>query len=289
MKLKLIILLITFVFAGCQQLSNLTTPKPVSIGGLGSLVSLKDKSLDERQLTKLVKAVVKQKRVSVEDAKAMLNIYQRQTNSFLNASNSVNKNDEVLSMKEVEPYLMLLLQHESLRQEANLATQAAITQEVSKIAHFNDNENSGLRENVGNLAGSYVNAAVQTVAQKSEEKRAIYENQQAANKFNLIEGFEQTAVDITQGKKENILPEEGKNAEQFLADLRDYNESLPASAKILDANGRLVNPSQMSDRQRASMEDIFGTSNPAGGRLSKRMRETYNQLANATERQVKGL
>jgi hypothetical protein len=287
MKLKLIILLTTFVFAGCQQLSNLTTPKPVQIDGLGSLVSLKDKSLNERQLTKIVKAVVKQNRVNLEDAKAMLNIYQRQSNDFLNASNSVNKNDEVLSMKDVEPYLMLLLQHESLRQEANLATQVAITQEVSRTAHFNDNENSGLRENAGNLAGSYVNAAVQTVAQKSEEKRAIYENQQAANKFNLIEGFEQTAVDITQGKKENILPEEGKNAEQFLADLRDYNESLPASAKILDANGRLVNPSQMSDRQKDSMEDIFGTSNPAGGRLSARMNAIYDKLANATERQVK--
>ncbi len=67
MKLKLIILLTTFVFAGCQQLSNLTTPKPVQIDGLGSLVSLKDKSLDEEQLTKIVKTVVKQKRVTVED------------------------------------------------------------------------------------------------------------------------------------------------------------------------------------------------------------------------------
>ena len=77
MKLKLIILLATFVFGGCQQLNNLTTPKPVIIDGLGSLVSLKDKSLDEEQLTKLVKAVNQINRVSVEDAGATLNIYQQ--------------------------------------------------------------------------------------------------------------------------------------------------------------------------------------------------------------------
>ena len=68
MKLKLIILLTTFVFGSCQQLSDLSKPKPVQIDGLGSLVSLKDKSLDERQLTKIVKAVNQINRVSVEDA-----------------------------------------------------------------------------------------------------------------------------------------------------------------------------------------------------------------------------
>jgi len=83
MKLKLIILLATFIFGGCQQLTNLTTPKPVTIDGLGSLQSLKDKQLDKEQLTKIVKTIVKQKRVNLEDALAMLNIYQRQTDSFL--------------------------------------------------------------------------------------------------------------------------------------------------------------------------------------------------------------
>jgi len=82
MKLKLIILLATFIFGGCQQLTNLTTPKPVTIDGLGSLVSLKDKQLDKEQLTKIVKTIVKQKRVNLEDALAMLNIYQRQSNDF---------------------------------------------------------------------------------------------------------------------------------------------------------------------------------------------------------------
>jgi hypothetical protein len=121
-----------------------------------------------------------------------------------------------------------------------------------------------------------------------KQNRATLENQQAMNKISLVNVYEQGEFNLANLSK-MATAEEKTKAQEFLADLRDYNESLPASAKILDANGRLVNPSQMSDRQRASMEDIFGTSNPAGGRLSKRMRETYNQLANATERQVKGL
>lgn len=83
MKLRLIILLATFIFGSCQQLSNLTTPKPVEIDGLGSLVSLENKSLDEEQLTKTVKTVVKQRRISLEDAEVMLDIYRQQSNDFL--------------------------------------------------------------------------------------------------------------------------------------------------------------------------------------------------------------
>ena len=133
----------------------------------------------------------------------------------------------------------------------------------------------------GNAKGNNVDDAV-------KQNRATLENQQATNKISLVQVYEQGAFNRTSGTKTATADEKTK-AQEFLADLKQYNESLPPTAKILDGNGRLIKPSQMNDRQKDSMEDIFTTSDPAGGRLSARMRATYNELLNATERQVKGL
>ena len=224
MKLGFILLLTAIFLNGCQQLSNLTTPKPVEIDGLGSLSSIKDIKLNENQLLTVIKQVIKKKRVNRDDAQAMTEIYKQNDNQFLKASGRAIDSTDILSTKDVENYLALILQHESLRDDVNQTTQIIIIKEIKNSVNFDKPENSRIGENVGNLAGSYVNAYNRAIAKNSEEKRDALDNQQGINKVNIVNGFEQAAFEET----------DKTNAEQFLNDLKEYNDSLPAKSKILD-------------------------------------------------------
>ena len=122
-----------------------------------------------------------------------------------------------------------------------------------------------------------------------EMNRDTLEKQQGSNKVALVNTYEQAAFERTNGTQ-TATPEAKAKAKEFLNDLKEYNDSLPAASKILDSNGRLINPLKMTGEQKASLEDIFsGKTNTAGDRLSNQMRAIYNELLNATERQVKGL
>lgn len=115
------------------------------------------------------------------------------------------------------------------------------------------------------------------------------DNRQSSNKIALVATYERAAFERASGARPATADEKTK-AQQFLNDLRVYNESLPQRARILDANTRLISPAKMSAEQRALMEDIFsGETNEAGDRLAERMNAIYDKLANAAERQVKGL
>jgi len=164
---------------------------------------------------------------------------------------------------------------------------------VAELSVFYGIKSDGLMELVADGLGKTA-AAISENSMKGnniddaiKQNRATLDNQQATNKRSLLKVYEQGAFERINGKRETTAVEK-QNAEQFLTDLREYNESLPAEAKILDGNGRLINSSQMSGRQRAAVEDIFsGSPNQARRRLSDRMNAIYDKLKLNTEVQVK--
>lgn len=101
-----------------------------------------------------------------------------------------------------------------------------------------------------------------------------------ANISLVFQGFEQAANEIINGKRENVTIEQKKEAQQFLADLKTYNNSLADDEKILDANSRHINPAQMNGRQKKSLADVFGvgSNDAARGRLFNRMKQTRDTL-----------
>lgn len=270
-----------------RQLNELAEPKPADFNGLGSLSSLKSKSLVENQVTKVIKTLNKQQRVNDEDADVMLDVYKRYTSKFLNPPTIISDSDGVVSNEDVENYLSLILQHDNLRNEVSEITQQIITREIKRTARFGESEITRLGENAGNLASNYVNAYNQTAAKNRAEKRIAPGNQQGRNKISVVDGYEQAAIGITENKKESITAKEKDNSENFFNDLRQYNDSLSTDWKILDSNGKLIAPSKMTAKQRASIEDIFsGETNLAGDRLSSKMRTTYDELLDGTARRV---
>ena len=119
------------------------------------------------------------------------------------------------------------------------------------------------------------------------QNRKALENLQAENKVSLVKVYEQAANERMSGAREATI-EEKKNAGQFIADLKSYNDSLPAERKILDANGRLISPSKMTGYQKAALQDIFsGSENQARRNLYERMRNAENELRISTEVQIK--
>ncbi len=134
--------------------------------------------------------------------------------------------------------------------------------------------------------GTETNGKTNNAENAEEENLRILRRQQTTNSATVVQVFEQGAYDRVSGKQESN-PQEKMQAENFLADLKVYNESLPASGKILDQNGRLINPAQMTGSQRQSLESIFsGNENLARRSLAQRMNAVRDSLNNATERKI---
>jgi hypothetical protein len=137
--MKIILFLISILLIGSCNLPKFEV-KSVTIDGLGSLSSIKDKQLNGKQLLETVKAVNQNSRVNDEDARAMLEIYKRQTDDFMIASRRKINDKDVLTSYEIESYLACILKHEDLRSAVNQTTQAAIVNNIVKNLRFDKSD-----------------------------------------------------------------------------------------------------------------------------------------------------
>lgn len=298
MKSKAVaLLLMLFIGSGCDSLSDSMKPKPVNVDGLGSLPALADRQLTEAELARVAEAAGEQKRVGEEDARAMAEIYKRQTKYFARASAVGERAERLLDKYDVELYLGLLLQHESLRKQIWETTATQIVASIYGWVSFEDRENGSVGS-AGNLAAAYHNAYNKTVAKDDERMRDDdYQRMQADNGAAVVTAFERAAHEFIDGGR-NVTNEQKENAERFLQALKIYNNSLPANERVLN-NGRLIDfrSNAATRQQRANIARIFST--PTGDApqateidraialLNDRMSATFRELRDAAGSQLR--
>ncbi len=277
MKLKMAALLLILLISGsCREFGESFQPKPVEIDGLGTLSSLKDKQLNDNEIWKIIESVEKLNTVSQTDAEAMALIYKNNLPDFLQISGRPSQSIAL------QKYLTLILRDENLRQNVGEATDKALVERIKNSVQFGNQTTDGIGSEVGGLAGAYFNALTLSAGKDEKEKESIYRKKQTDIIILTVRGYE-AAAEIQSGQNKDISPDERRNAEKFLADLKAYNESLPAGGKILDQNGRLINPAQMTGSQRQSLEAIFsGDENLARRDLAQRMSATRDKILRET-------
>ncbi len=230
-------------------------PLPVEIAGIGALSSLKDRELDEKQLTAVVKTVVEKNAVSEEDAAAAAAIYERQMPRFLDACASSQQTDGVISRADVESYLALILRHQDLQAKIGAITTDAVVKTIAEKTNFSG-EDLAIGP-AGYLQATYYNAYSRTTAKNDEKSRVEkYVAIGTANMLASLTASERAAQEIVNDKRKNVNDPQKKQAAEFLRDLKIYNDALPDKEKILDDGGRLLNFQKASDSQTTRMIDI---------------------------------
>jgi hypothetical protein len=222
-----LMIIFTLLTGGCEKIGSSFRAKPVEIEGLGSLSALARRDLSENELAKIVEIVAVQSRVTEEDARAMLEIYKRQTVYFAEGSGRALRVENILDEYDVEPYLRLLMAHEPLREELRKATIAEIIDQIIGRVSFEEKENN-MVASAGFLAAVYHNAYGKTIA-KSDEKlwEESYNKTQTTNEAAIVTAFERAAHKYIGGER-GASQLQKANATQFIEALKIYNESLPS-------------------------------------------------------------
>jgi hypothetical protein len=233
--------------------------QPVEIERLGSLPSLNNKDLNENDLVKVLKTVSSKQYVNNEDAAAMLEIYERNIKLFSEISSQ--------NTAEAEAYLMLILKHEDLRNEAEQITYKEAIRILSQRLEFSES-NSGTNK-AGEFIAVFMNAYLQDDVSRFDKiqtedfKDKKYIENQGATKRIVLRSYEQIANGIVSGQIK-ASSEQKLKAIDFLKDLKIYNEELADDEKILDSNGRLLDSDTVNKNQKPNMDNVvigLGNSN----------------------------
>jgi hypothetical protein len=253
-KLMLTILLLTGMSCQFPKFEA----KPVIIDGFGSLQSIKNKELSNEEFNKLLKTTSGLKRVGEEDAQSMLEILKQNAPSFSNASQNTAAEDGIIGNREVKHYLKLIMNNGNL--------QKPVEEIVWKEAKRMLTERADLlkpKSNAGDFAGQFMKAYLAAFAQileTNKDRETIFEEKKGSLSYRTniltLKVFEEKSQQTINQNQANR--EERKKAEQFLQDIKTYNEAMPADEKILDANGSLVDPNAptTSGGQRINMNRL---------------------------------
>jgi uncharacterized protein YxeA len=237
---NLLILFLMLASISCQFPSF--QAKPVTIDGLGSLSSIKDKQLSEDEFNKLLKSTSKIKRVNEEDAKTLFEIFKLNTPRFSNASQNIEADEIIAGNQDVERYLKLIMDYEQTRKSVEeIVWREAKRILAQRVDFLNPKSNAG--GSVGQFMKAYLKAFSQTL-ETNKDKETIINDKEGSLSYRTniltLKVFEEKAQQTINQNQANR--EEKKEAEQFLQDIKTYNEAMPADEKILDANGGLVDP-----------------------------------------------
>lgn len=77
---------------------------------------------------------------------------------FITASGLYIESNDILTADNIEKYLVLMLQHESLRDSVNEVTHATILEQITKSVNFDETDKRGMGSAGGVLAKIYVDA-----------------------------------------------------------------------------------------------------------------------------------
>ena len=279
---RIIILLMLTLCVGCPFPK--TEPKPVEIDGLGSLSSLSNKEIKPYELAEIIRSTTKEKTVNEADARTMLEIYRRNTDEFYNSSLRSALNDKQLGALEIKDYLTLMLRHENLRGEVQAITFDKAENLIKNRIEFANENSAAIGNNAGVLIQVFTNA-YKNVIDDDESIRKKLNDINARKKVILLFAFETAASEKV--NNQTLTKEEKEKAAKFLSNLREFNEQLPETEKILDANGRLINavnatPDQLENFQNA----VSGGSNSRmkdqikARQLAEEMQKVMGETAN---------
>ena len=295
MKKVIISVLLTVIFSlcGCQYIGELFNPKPVFIDGLGSLHSLENKHLNDKQLLKVIKTVNERNRVSEEDAQKMLYIFKENIEDFTLASQLAVKAKDVISSQDVISYLELILAFEQFREPI----QKLISDESKRILIKRINLSEPEKNN-GNIVGqfqqTYTTAYIEVVINDKENSNRLINDFEditnANNQLLALQIIEQTSHEIINNSE--INKEQRAIAQMFSEDIKTYNESLPADEKILDSNGRLIDTSSATATQKNTMlllsqGSIENETNVEARKAGGRVGDIVRPMADAIEAKIK--
>jgi hypothetical protein len=294
------LIIITFgllMYCGCQTIQQIRADRaPVEIDGFGSLALIKDRSLDYKQLEKVILAVAERQSVSQEDAQVLTKIYNRHAIDFIEATSHAGPRRDYASAGDAEQFLALILRHENTRDEVRKATEKAFVDSVAENVRFEATEGVIVVE--GSLLAVYHNAYNRAVAGSNEKLRDDnYNRTMDFISFAAVVAFERAARVISTGQRADASDERKKRAADFLQDLKIYNDALPPDDRILDADGQLLSLETLDDKHGSEVIGIIRGSltiidknkeaKDALDRLNRRIFPTYEQLSSATFQQIR--
>lgn len=277
MKAKLsVLLLILSVLNCCQNRTDSNANSSANVQ-LDFLQSVQNKSVDDQELIRIVKQVTKYNSVVESDAEILAKIYSLKARNFLDASNNKVISENALFAADVFKFLQLMLQHPKMTESVKETTRKVVS----------ENGEAAGRE----LLMSYTIARANTSQHSPENSSA--NGLSGADKLKqmhtktFVRVFEQTAY----GRTQNLIPADPKqmeSAKKFLADLKTYDGHLETDGKILDPNGRLKNPFEMTEKQFGNLSNIFREDVDIPGRsgLYGSMNALHQALQSAAERQI---
>jgi predicted metal-dependent hydrolase len=293
-NLALLLLLLFFSsIIGCQFPDS--KAKPVSINGLGSLALINNKKLSSEDYNKLLKEISKLKRVNEQDAQAMLEIFKQNTPFFSNTSHNTISDEKIADSRDIEHYLKLIMDYEQLRKPVEeIIYQEAKRMLMQRVDFLNPKNNAG--SFVGQCMKAYLKAFSQTL-ETNKDKERMLDEQEGRTKdlinFLALETFEEKAQETVSNNQAN--KKEKETAKQFLENVEIYNESLPVNKKILDANGRLIEPDAQTTNggQRVAMNSLAQgaidyNNKPQAEEASRRIGNLVRPTAAEIRNEIKG-
>ena len=109
-----------------------------------------------------------------------------------------------------------------------------------------------------------------------------YDDMQDESSIVVLVAYEKTAHEIINGKRP-ATAEQKMRATEFINGLKEFNEKQTPSWKLLDDNGRLINPKTATTNQRAAMQKSVSEN----GVLGREMNPTFESLTQGITRNLK--
>ena len=294
---KLVLITLMCISVSCNQIKEWNKPKPVKIDGLGSLSMIKNKDLSENEFNKLLKTTSKLNYVREEDADAMFEIFKQNILQFYEISKVQLKSNEKADYNDVKMYLQLIIIYEKLRQPVEETVWQKSKQILKEEANF-ANPKSNTATSVGNFISLYFSAFQETIINEKNVKELLEKKKgEILDKINFVslQIFEEKAKEIIENSEAG--KEQQTKAAKFLEDIKIYNQAMPADEKILDANGKLVDPfapttngGQRNNLVNLAQGDVITKykKTPGTEEASRRIGDIVRPTAETIELKVKG-
>ena len=287
-KLTITLLFLAFTFSGCRFISQSFEPKPVNIDGLGSLQSLQDKQLTDEEFSKVIKTLGKENRVNEKDAYAMLRMFHRHIRYLFDASQLSLESEKNVGSKDVKQFLRLIFVYKEMNEPIREAIMNESRRIIEETVNFTNPENN-VGSSVGRFQQIYVEASIDNKNKESINDFVMVMN--SDNQLMVLHAVEQAAYEKI--SKLSINDEQKSIVQAFIDDIRIYNDSLPANAKILDSNGRLKDTrtadiDSLRAMIRLSQGGIEDKTKPEAERASGKVGDIVRPTADAIEAKIKG-
>lgn len=260
---------LSLLLAACRPPNS--DSQPLVVEGLGPIERLNPSQVDYQTLPRIVEATLKAKAFNRAEANVLAEIYRANAQHFSSAAARAGGDPRVFDAEDVRAFLIKLLEHQETRETISQATRQEAARLVREHANFS-RPASGQSSTAGHLIGVYTSAYTRAVLR--DDRAAADEElhrQQGLSELLVLATYDDVArqtLDNTAG----VEAAGRAQARAFRDAINAYDAALPAGEKILDANGKLLEPSKATGRQLENLQNLANGVVPPGLQTAERDR-----------------